>query len=47
MSLVPLTIRRAGPSDGAALSALKLAAFRETFLDGFAIPYPPATVARP
>ena len=46
MSLVPLTIRRAGPSDGAALAALKLAAFRETFLDGFAIPYPPADLAR-
>ncbi|WP_300115407.1 GNAT family N-acetyltransferase [Sphingobium sp.] len=40
------TIRRAGPADAAALSALKLAAFRETFLDGFAIPYPPADLAR-
>ena len=27
------------------LAALKLATFRETFLDGFAIPYPPADLA--
>lgn len=39
-------IRPALSSDVAALSALKLAAFRETFLDGFAIPYPPADLAR-
>lgn len=38
-------IRPAAPSDAEALSALKLAAFRETFLDGFAIPYPPADLA--
>ena len=38
-------IRPALSSDVAALSALKLAAFRETFLDGFAIPYPPADLA--
>ena len=39
------TIRPARPEDGAALAALKLATFRETFLDGFAIPYPPADLA--
>ena len=39
-------IRPATPDDAAALAALKLAAFRETFLDGFAIPYPPADLAR-
>jgi ribosomal protein S18 acetylase RimI-like enzyme len=44
MSMIPtaLTIRRADDHDADALSALKLAAFRETFIDGFAIPYPPA-----
>lgn len=46
MSHDDLTIRRAEPADAAALSALKLAAFRETFLHGFAIPYPPADLAR-
>lgn len=40
-------IRRAEPGDAAALSALKLACFRETFgAEGFAIPYPPADLAR-
>lgn len=45
MTVSPCTIRSARPNDAAALSALKLAAFRETFLDGFAIPYPPADLA--
>jgi ribosomal protein S18 acetylase RimI-like enzyme len=40
------TIRPARPGDVAALAALKLATFRETFLDGFGIPYPPADLAR-
>ena len=39
-------IRDALPGDVAALAALKLATFRETFLDGFGIPYPPADLAR-
>jgi ribosomal protein S18 acetylase RimI-like enzyme len=39
-------IRPAVPADSAALAALKLRTFRETFLDeGFAIPYPPADLA--
>lgn len=42
-----LTIRPAHPQDAEALSALKLACFRETFgPEGFAIPYPPADIAR-
>ncbi len=42
-----LTIRPARPEDAAALSALKLACFRETFgAEGFAIPYPAADLAR-
>ncbi|HEY1124288.1 MAG TPA: GNAT family N-acetyltransferase [Sphingobium sp.] len=40
------TIRRARPGDVAALAALKLATFRETFIEGFRIPYPPADLAR-
>lgn len=39
------TVRRSTADDAAALAALKLAAFRETFLDGFAVPYPPADLA--
>lgn len=39
------TIRPARAADVAALSALKLAAFRETFLEDFAIPYPPTDLA--
>jgi diamine N-acetyltransferase len=42
----PPWIRTALPADTTALAALKLAAFRETFLDGFGIPYPPADLAR-
>ena len=34
------TLRLARPEEVAALAALKLATFRETFIDGFAIPYP-------
>ncbi len=39
-------IRNAVPADAAALSQLKLATFREAFLEDFAIPYPPADLAR-
>lgn len=39
------TLRIAHPRDTAALSRLKLRAFRETFIDGFAIPYPPNELA--
>lgn len=35
-----MTLRPAHPRDTAALTRLKLATFRETFIDGFAIPYP-------
>ena len=39
-------IRPAAATDAAALAALKLALFRETFLEGgFAIPYPPDDLA--
>ncbi|HZU64103.1 MAG TPA: GNAT family N-acetyltransferase [Novosphingobium sp.] len=40
--LLPCVLRAARPADAPALAALKLACFRETFLEGFAIPYPPA-----
>lgn len=47
MSAKPaFAIRPAVPADAGALSALKLATFRETFLEGFGIPYPPADLAR-
>ncbi len=39
-------VRPARPEDAAALAALKLATFRETFLDGFRIPYPPGDLPR-
>ena len=39
------TIRLAMPQDAAPLAALKLAAFRETFIDDFKVPYPPADLA--
>ena len=39
-------IRSATPQDAAPLAALKLAAFRETFIEGFAVPYPAADLAR-
>ncbi len=46
-AISPFLIRRAEPGDAAALSALKLACFRETFgAEGFAIPYPAADLAR-
>jgi len=35
-----VAIRPATPDDVEALAALKLATFRETFVEGFAIPYP-------
>ena len=37
--------RRARADDVVALAALKLACFREAFLEDFAIPYPPADLA--
>lgn len=39
-------IRRARPDDATALAELKLATFRETFLEGLRIPYPRADLAR-
>lgn len=39
-------VRAATPIDAPALATLKLVAFRETFLAGFGIPYPPADLAR-
>ena len=39
-------LRPATDADIAALAALKLICFRETFLDGFGVPYPPADLAR-
>ena len=38
-------IRPAHPRDTAALARLKLRTFRETFIEGFAIPYPPGELA--
>jgi ribosomal protein S18 acetylase RimI-like enzyme len=40
-----LPIRPAVPDDAERLAKLKLETFRETFVDGFAIPYPPADLA--
>ena len=45
MSLTTFAIRDAVPADAPALAALKLATFRETFLEGFGIPYPPRDLA--
>ena len=45
MPAATLSIREALPADAAALAELKLATFRETFLDGFGIPYPPDDLA--
>jgi len=42
----PPILREATPSDVAALAALKLITFRETFLEDFAIPYPPDDLTR-
>lgn len=46
---MPVAIREAAPSDAAALSALKRATFRATFVDpaplGFGVPYPPDALA--
>lgn len=39
-------IRLATMADVKALAALKRATFRQTFVEGFAIPYPPADMAR-
>lgn len=40
-----MKLRPAHPRDTAALARLKLATFRETFIDGFKIPYPPGELA--
>ena len=40
-----MILRRARPDDAPALAALKLATFRETFLEDFGIPYPAADLA--
>ena len=40
-----IELRPAKPEDAAALAALAYATFRETFLEGFAIPYPPEDLA--
>ncbi|HEX7871263.1 MAG TPA: GNAT family N-acetyltransferase [Sphingobium sp.] len=45
MAPIP-AIRLAVPEDAAALAVLKRTTFRETFVEGFAIPYPPADMAR-
>ncbi|MET0364441.1 MAG: GNAT family N-acetyltransferase [Sphingobium sp.] len=45
MAPVP-AIRLATPEDAAMLAVLKRTTFRETFVEGFAIPYPPADMAR-
>ncbi|HZV19661.1 MAG TPA: GNAT family N-acetyltransferase [Sphingobium sp.] len=46
MADTPPVLREASPADAAALAALKLITFRETFLEDFAIPYPPDDLAR-
>ena len=43
--LAPPRVRDAHSGDVEALAVLKRATFRETFLDDFAIPYPPADIA--
>lgn len=40
------SLRLAVPSDATALAALKQLTFHETFVEGFAIPYPSADLAR-
>lgn len=40
-----ILIRRATPEDAPKLAAFKRRTFRETFLEDFAIPYPPADIA--
>ena len=41
----PATLRPATPADVPALSTLKRLCFRETFLEDFAVPYPPDDLA--
>lgn len=41
----PLVVRRATDGDAEALARLKLVTFRETFVEDFAVPYPPADLA--
>lgn len=46
MNATPTMIRLATPADIPALAALKRLCFHQTFVEGFAIPYPPADMAR-
>lgn len=46
MAPTSLPVREATPEDVPALADLKLATFRETFLEGFRIAYPPEDLAR-
>ncbi len=46
MTAPTIIIRPAREDDAVPLAVLKLTAFRETFLDGFQLPYPPADLAR-
>lgn len=43
--LLPARLRLATPNDTEALAALKLRTFRETFIEDFAVPYPPDDLA--
>ena len=45
MPALSAALRRARPDEAAALAALKLATFRETFIEDFAVPYPPLDLA--
>ena len=45
MPLTILAVREAVLADAPALAELKLATFRETFLEGFGVPYPPHDLA--
>ena len=45
MTSTTLAVREAVLADAPALAALKLATFRETFLEGFGVPYPPHDLA--
>lgn len=45
-SLAAPVLRPARPDDAAPLADLKLACFREAFLEDFAVPYPPDDLAR-
>ena len=44
--MAEITLRRANASDADRLAEIGDSTFRETFLDGFAIPYPPEDLSR-